>query len=341
MMQYRFKWLMAMQWSSLGLVVCAGCIFWVPASAVHAQSVPVVRFEWADRDVAANVLGTLDAYVQQTGQLERMAKTRRSTTVETPEFLDHMRASAKAWSQPERERVEKLVGSLQSMTAHIAVRQPERVLLVRAGASLEDNLPHTRGNAIVLTDSAFAKSDDYLLRVLVHEYFHVLTRHNAAFREAAYGLLGFQRCDRVVVHPDLQALRITNPDTPVSEHVLTIQRNGQQLHLLPYLVFDSSNPDTHRGFVRQLSFPWLAVERFEGVCSFSASSPKGLSLVPSQTPEVLERVGRNTEYLFHPEEVLADSFVFLFQVQQEAKTVSDFPSPHVLEMLKTLLSTKD
>jgi hypothetical protein len=44
-----------------------------------------------------------------------------------------------------------------------------------------------------------------------------------------------------------------------------------------------------------------------------------------------EQIGRNTGYIIHPEEVLADNFVLL--VRRE----TDVPSPEILERMDALL----
>ena len=52
---------------------------------------------------------------------------------------------------------------------------------------------------------------------------------------------------------------------------------------------------------------------------------------PAKVPSYHDQIGRNTGYIIHPEEVLADNFTLLLQGRTEVK------SPHVLDGLRRLL----
>jgi hypothetical protein len=52
---------------------------------------------------------------------------------------------------------------------------------------------------------------------------------------------------------------------------------------------------------------------------------------PSQVPGFSEQVGQNTKYIIHPEEILADNFVFLLNGR------INLPSPRVVESMGRIL----
>lgn len=317
-------------------ILCAAlCLGWI--QSVEAADPSATRFEFVDHRAAAEVLGKEDGYVTVTGPLERMAKTHRDTEVDTAAFLNHMRTASKDWSTQGRARVESLLGPLQAFVDGLPGDRPAQVMLLRTTDALEDGLPHTRANAIVLPDAAFRWTDKVLSHVLAHEYFHVLTRHQSALREKSYALIGFERCTSVTVHPEVARLRITNPDTPLSEHTLMVSLNGQVVHLLPYLTFNSNAPDTRNGFARQISNQWLAVDRKDGHCQFDAASMQGRAVAPDRLPAVFEKIGRNTPYLFHAEEILAENFAMLFVAQRDQKSLDEHPTPALLKSLRAML----
>ena len=317
-------------------ILCAAlCLGWTPA--VEAADRSVTRFEFVDHRTAAEVLGKEDGYVTVTGPLERMAKARRDTPVDTTGFLNHMRATVMDWSTQDRIRVEGLLTPLQAFVDGRAGDRPAQVMLVRTSDGLEDGLPHTRANAIMLPDAAFRWPDRVLSHVLAHEYFHILTRHQPTLRDKSYALIGFEPCTSVAVNPDVARLRITNPDTPLSEHTLMVSLNGQPVHLLPYLTFNSTAPDTRNGFARQISNQWLAVERNDGHCQFDAAVMQGRAVAPERLPAVFEKIGRNTPYLFHAEEILAENFALLFVAQRDQKSLDEHPTPSLLKSLRALL----
>ena len=71
------------------------------------------------------------------------------------------------------------------------------------------------------------------------------------------------------------------------------------------------------------------------------SDPDGLKTVyensmpkligPQESSGFLEQVGRNTQYIIHPEEILADNFALLILKEQ------NIPSPQVLQRMVRVL----
>ena len=54
-------------------------------------------------------------------------------------------------------------------------------------------------------------------------------------------------------------------------------------------------------------------------------------LDPDDVPGYHEQIGRNTRYIIHPEEILADNFVFLLDGR------IDLPTPRVVEQMGKVL----
>jgi hypothetical protein len=60
---------------------------------------------------------------------------------------------------------------------------------------------------------------------------------------------------------------------------------------------------------------------------------------PATVEGFFEQVGRNTSYLIHPEEILADNLALLAMARASGKTgaLQDFPDPHILQKLEAAL----
>ncbi len=89
-------------------------------------------------------------------------------------------------------------------------------------------------------------------------------------------------------------------------------------------------------FFAYLQFKLLVVEKEGGSENLMAvSDGPSLKLVGMErVPGFLERVGRNTNYIIHPEEILADNFALL--VLKESKVAS----PEILQKMREVLSRK-
>lgn len=307
-------------------------------AAQATTALPRTTFEFARRADGAQVLGADDEYVQATGAMERMAKTRSAAPVSSGAFMRYMRATALDWTAADRARVEAQLPALAAFIEPIVWGKPPVISFVRASAALEDNLPHTRGLAVVLPDSAFSMPRDVFASMLAHEVFHILTRHNPQFKERAYQLVGFERCDSLRISPQIDQLKITNPDTPLSQHTIAVRYQGRAVHALPFIGFASASADTSSGFINHLQVNWLLVQRANGQCALDATTLAGHSAPPQALEGLADKIGKNTGYLFHAEEILAENFAALYSISTGAKQLANYPSPQVLLGLRTLLS---
>ena len=52
---------------------------------------------------------------------------------------------------------------------------------------------------------------------------------------------------------------------------------------------------------------------------------------PTDVPGYAEQIGANTKYIIHPEEILADNFVFLIDGR------IDLPTPRIIEQMGNVL----
>jgi hypothetical protein len=331
--------------------VCRALLLWVGAgafliSASAQTSAPAAQlsaglqataFEFAGREAGRQVLGAVDGYVRVTTELERRAKTRSAAPVSPEAFVQYMRATAQDWSPTERQRIEAELPALKKFINTIAWSRPGTITFVRASAELEDDLPHTRGMAIVLPDSALQMPRAELASLLAHEVFHILTRHSPQLKERAYQLMGFERCQALRISPGIEQAKITNPDTPLSEHTIAVRYQGRHVQALPFIGFRPGAVDTTTGFKNKLVVRWLLVQRENGQCTLDASSPEGYSAAPQALEGLFDKIGQNTLYLFHAEEILAENFVALFMASNGGQPVGAYPSPRVLESLRSLL----
>lgn len=307
------------------------------ASAQMFQNSKQTNFEFINSDAASIVLGAEDEYVSATAEMERKAKTRSAQQVDKSAFLQYMRLTARDWTDNERAKIESELPSLEKFITQIAWDKPKKLQFIRANATLEDNLPHTRGTAVILPDSAFSMPRAGFASLLAHEVFHVLTRYNKKLKDSSYQLIQFERCENIFINPKIDQLKITNPDTPLSQHTISVKHKGQHVNALPFIGFDSLDADTSTGFINKLSVRWLLVKRENNQCSLSSESFLENSATPDELDGLFEKIGKNTEYLFHAEEILAENFAALYMASLGGKQIASYPSERLLLDFKSLL----
>jgi hypothetical protein len=291
------------------------------AGTAHAQ-----QFEFASQAQARDILGRQDAYVLSTAARERSVLLKTEATV-TPElFARAMAETALEWSEEERRGFAEVLPRLQRFLAPMRWKAPSTILLVKVSDRLMDGFPHTRANAIVLPEGmlrdALARPVlmDYLM---AHELFHVLTRADSALREELYSAIGFRACERTELPAALAEQRITNPDAPEKRYAIRLTRG----EVMPFVHFAAEPIDVAKGFSVHARTSWLPVDRHDGNCRALDER-----LTTDSLEGLYEQVGRNTGYLIHPEEILADNFALLFRAP--AKIASPEVSARIERILR-------
>ena len=70
-----------------------------------------------------------------------------------------------------------------------------------------------------------------LEHVIIHELFHVLSRHDPEFRSTMYGIIGFKMIDEIRLPNDLQAMKLTNPDAPYVDSYIQLEYENQPVNV--------------------------------------------------------------------------------------------------------------
>ena len=99
---------------------------------------------------------------------------------------------------------------------------------------------------------------------------------------------------------------------------------GKEVSAIPILLSTSDKYDRTRGgeFFNYLQLKFLLAKT-------GAGKPEVID--PAYVSDLFEQVGRNTEYIIHPEEILADNFALLMIGTTNVK------SPEILNKIRTLV----
>ena len=216
---------------------------------------------------------------------------------------------------------------------------PKRWRFIRTTGRESSHSPYTRGDCIVLpagTVRRYAgKSVEQLGKLIVHETFHVYSRLHPAERDAIYAEIGFRPIAPVQLPESIDQIRLTNPDGPGWEHAVTVRdpATGEECRAL--LLITSRVPRFRKGLGGVLSvvqwhlYPLTADD--PPVLRLDASGA-AVQWFPFSTPGFGEAIGRNTAYIIHPDEIIADNVALL------AYAGPKVASPDLLERIRRHLA---
>lgn len=316
-------------WAAVASSACS-------AADVQFGSNTVVHF--ASVSEGRKVLTAKDEFVRHSSPFDRAARLKTDKPVSEDEYLAFVGKSVIKWTAEETQQVEAALKKIQPLLQAWPLAFPATMQMIKTTGAEEGNAAYTRGTAIMIPKAELAKAQNDLAKLICHELFHILSRQNPELREELYGIIGFVRCNDLEFPRELASRKITNPDAPLNDHFIRLEIEGQKRPAIPVLLSRAETYDVGSGeeFFAYLDFKFLVVEAEAGSAHVQVvrenSAPKLVS--PGAVSGFLEQVGRNTEYLIHPEEILAENFALLILGEQNVK------SPEVLQKMKIVLGRK-
>jgi hypothetical protein len=296
---------------------------------LHGQSKAV----FATAEQARELLGKRDAFTEALGPLERKIRMRRAEIVTTDELLTDVQADVLEWDEESIKRMGEVLAALGESLKPLNLNLPPEILFIKTNGEQESGAAYTRSNGIVLPKGRLDDRPGRLERLVAHELFHVISRHDPELRRELYGLIGFAPCEPVMLPGELAELKITNPDAPTIDYFITIEHEGQKLPAVPVLFSDKPDFDPRlKSFLDYLQFRLMAIEMHEGRWRPLTREGRPVLIDVTKNKSFHDQIGGNTAYIIHPDEIMADNFVHMLL------QTKDLPTPKLVEAMRAILT---
>jgi hypothetical protein len=322
------------------------CLAWLAAgiAPVAAQSAALslevvqgtVSLDFAPAAQGRGAAAVRDAYLSRLAARECSAKRGVTTPVSVEQYADWLQADVIEWDAKSRAAVTAALHRLAAPMRGMNMPLPARVLLVRMAPGHMASAAYTRERAIYLPDDLLAAPEPALAQLLAHELFHVASRHDAAWRARMYALIGVRVVPELALPPALAQNKATNPDAPRLDAVHPVQIEGRETWVVPLLQLA---PGSDALFGQRPFFAFIQLRFMEvtlgpgGRAALAAPEAPRLYRL-EELAGFFERTGRNTEYLLHPEEILATNFMLLLVPPAQVAT------PQLLNRLRAALQPR-
>lgn len=315
----------------LCLAVAAAVNSFANAADVPLHGDAVIHFAAIEEGVA--ILGASDRFTQSLSRFDLQSRLNTNRDVTEQDLLKFAAKEVVGWSDDEQAKVAAVVGLLRARLDAFDIPLPDKITLVKTTGKEEGNAAYCRGNAIVLPQKVVDYPPDQLERLLIHELFHIVSSHNPRLRQELYAIIGFRRCGPIPLPEMFQNRKITNPDAPAIEYYIELEEDGTKYQAAPILYASVEDYDPEKGgsFFRYLLFRLLVIERQEGRWRAPEKDGKPIVLDVKGSASYFDQIGRNTNYIIHPDEILADNFVHL------VKGTTDLATPRIVDQMRTML----
>jgi len=278
-----------------------------------------------------------DAFTSALSKFDLQCRLKTEAEVTSKELTKHYADNVTAWPEPEITLVTEALVFVSERLKAFSIEQPREILLIRTTGKEEADAAYCRGPAIVIPTAIVLQAKPDLQRLLAHELFHVISSQNAILRRDLYSIIGFQLCEPIDVPLGLRDRLITNPDAPLRDAYIELKLpNNETVAAIPLLIAspDAYDASSGRSLFQYMQFKLLVIERVNDHWQAAEQAGKPRLLEPSELDSYRSQIGRNTGYIIHPDEILADNFAHL--VMQ----TKDLPNPTIIDRMQQRLLTQ-
>ncbi|MBN1974738.1 MAG: hypothetical protein JW787_13950 [Sedimentisphaerales bacterium] len=290
---------------------------------------------FAPVEKAQIILTAKDDYINSQTAFDRRIRLNKEEPVSEKEYLDFLSEQVLSWNESEKVRIEVIIKNLAYRIKKYDLNLPPEIMLIKTTGKEEGSAAYCRGNAVVLPLNLLNQQGQALDTLIVHELFHIYTKNNLDKREALYGVINFKKCGKAELPRRLLDIEITNPDVPTERYCIELQHEGGSIKVIPMLTLPDFDVKKGRAFFRYLRLRLVEVEKINDEYKYKRNdSGEPVVYDTKELPDYPKKVGENTGYLIHPEEILADNFAMMVMGRQPVK------SKWVIDKMQSMLETK-
>lgn len=263
----------------------------------------------------------------------------RDIGAEQRRFKEFVRGCVVDWTDPEKSSVLDVLKTVHEKCERHAPRLvPVQWRFIKTNGK-DEGLPYTRNDCIIIPQHWLA-SPRIEEGLFIHEIFHVYSRLHPEARARLYRAIGFLPLGKVSLPESLSRKRLTNPDGgDVAYAIRLTSKDGRSVRAAPIIYSKhASRLDSARNLFDYIDFGLFEV-RQEGDSWTVVSDDAGEAtpLDSSEYTGFFEQIGHNTQYIIHPDEILADNAELLVATRSGGDP-SRVYSPKVLEEVEKVLT---
>lgn len=324
--------MMKLRAAMLGLCLAPVCAS--VATADDAKLTAASAIQFATVEQGAVLLAKEDRFLKSLSQFDCQARLKTDREVVGSDIGKFSAEQVIAWTADDQAGLRDAIAAVSERMKPFELPFPAKIVLVKTTGKEEGNAAYCRRNVIVLPARKTQQRPASLQRLLIHELFHVLSSHNPELRRELYAIVGFTTCEPIEMPPSLRDRKLTNPDAPQLDAYIKLTADGAPVAAVPILFASTEVYDVKRGgtFFDYLTFRLMVVEPAGKGWKPVLSDGQPKLLDPKSTASYHEQIGKNTGYIIHPDEILADNFVHL------VNQTKDLASPGIVASMREKLA---
>ncbi|MFT7449402.1 MAG: hypothetical protein ACI9VN_000106 [Patescibacteria group bacterium] len=274
-------------------------------------------------------VGILDMSIQMKKDYGKDAN--RETVLS--DYKQFLKEDVLSFTEGERAFVEKIFKRVLANSNKVSTKIfGNEIRLVKTHAKhYGESVYYTRENIIVIPKHVLVeKNESAFYGTMLHELFHIYSRYHSKERAALYELIGFKDIGPVSnlqIDPALKHRILLNPDGVDFSYAIKMDI-GEDKPILAIPIILANTTAFKKGqneFFSYLDFGLFKISPpYSRLIKVHSNTDGSTMLRPDQLGDFYRQIKDNTNYIIHPDEVMADNFMYLIQAQEDPEALKRF-----------------
>ncbi len=235
------------------------------------------------------------------------------------EYKSYIQKDVLSFTESEKEMITRIMKRMHTQCSKLSpdLVLPEIRLIKTHAKHYGTSVYYTRDNIIVIPKYVLQTPDEAAFySTMLHELFHIYSRFNPKKQDELYELIGFKRINNpeyLAFDEALKKKMLTNPDgVNIGFAIKLEQEGGAPVLAIPVLfsktdAYDPSSTD----FFNYVDFGLFEIKPPLSRMMKVISDKNGNSTISQELmADFFRQIKDNTNYIIHPDEVMADNFMF-------------------------------
>ncbi len=260
------------------------------------------------------------------------------------EYKAFLKTDVLSFSKEEMEFVNEVIKEAYEMSNQVSKSIfPKEIKLIKTHANhYGQGAYYTRENCIIIPkDELDLKNKEGFLETIFHEISHIYTRYHPEKQKALYKLIGFSNIgnmSNLLIKPELKNRILLNPDgVNFAYHIELNERSGRPYSAIP--IIKSNEPkyiNSKNDFFDYIDFSLYKIDIQHGV-RVKTDAEGNTTIDMDNVPDFFEKITTNTGYIIHPDEIIADNFMYIMMREKKNGLLRSFTDDGI-ELLKNIKS---
>lgn len=284
--------------------------------------------------------------------LDMGIQMKKNFETETPrnEIVNEYKAFLKTdvldFSKEEMDYVNEIFKEAYEMSNKVSTSIfPKEIKLIKSHANhYGQGAYYTRENCIIIPkDELDLRNKEGFLETMFHEISHIYTRYHPVKQKALYKLIGFSNIgnmSNLLIKEELKSRILLNPDgVNFAYHIELKEMNGRPYSAIPIIKSkESKYVYTKNDFFEYIDFSLYKID-IQHAVRVKTDIAGNTTIDMNNVPDFFEKITTNTAYIIHPDEIIADNFMYIMMAEKKNGLLRGFSDDgeELLENIKKVL----